>query len=114
MNKCQRCGHGWESRTKRVPASCPACKSYKWAEAPATGAKKELEYGNTDVTELGRDLAELTSRKRTARDEFEGLESRDWRLAFPVDEIGAGEVPDASGESVGKAVEVDDERESGE
>ena len=27
--KCQKCGHEWESRTKK-PASCPACKTYKW------------------------------------------------------------------------------------
>jgi predicted nucleic acid-binding Zn-ribbon protein len=32
MNTCKRCGHEWASRVKK-PASCPACKSYKWSEA---------------------------------------------------------------------------------
>lgn len=70
--KCLRCGHQWESRVLKRPASCPACKSYKWDIDPdkkiglsGEAAKDFLE----DI--LDRD-AEGQKIKAEVPDEWEG------------------------------------------
>lgn len=112
---CLRCGHRWEPRTKRIPASCPACKSYKWAEAPTSGARKELIYDeNTDIDAVGRDRGPAEAAPRTARAEFEELEQCNWRVAFPVNEAGAGALKDAPGIDLDEALGLDGRREGRE
>jgi len=39
MNKCNRCGHEWKTKTKlrgakerKLPLCCPRCKRYDWGE----------------------------------------------------------------------------------
>ena len=59
MNKCKRCGHGWESRMKRAPASCPACKSYKWNEEPSRVRQEKVSYEETDRDRLDAELRAL-------------------------------------------------------
>ena len=30
VNKCERCGHEWQSRSRRKPKICPTCKRDNW------------------------------------------------------------------------------------
>lgn len=60
MNVCKRCGHEWQPRMKGRPASCPACKSYKWDEETTRQRTSNLEYDDKheyDADALGRDNA---------------------------------------------------------